>query len=137
MHIICNISRVNSLGNTNFWYGTYYWNMFSISCVECNQKYFEKKILKKKLWFSSKIEFSSKIRRFRSSFHPLPLPDLSRIEALTFTHLLSPMRGRPDSAPKRYEHFSDRHFRWKFPREFTLFIDHPLLNNFPENSLYL
>ena len=53
----------------------------------------QKKKIEKKLWFSSKIEFSLEICRFRTSLHLPPCSDLSRIEAQIIPHLLSPMRS--------------------------------------------
>ena len=105
------IIRVNSLGNTNFRYAIYRLKLVGVTCVDFCQKYFEKKNLKKNLWFSPKTEFLSETYRFGAGLHRAPSSDLSRIKAPTFAHLLSHMRGRPDSAPKRYEHFSDKHFR--------------------------
>ena len=75
------IIRVNSVGNINFGHRAYNWNMLSLSCVECPKEFFEKKFLKKKLWFSPKIEFLSEKCRFLSFLQSPPFPDLSRIEA--------------------------------------------------------
>ena len=67
---------MNSLGNTNFRYAIYKLKLVGVACVDFCQKYFEKKILKKKnLWFSSKTEFLSVTYRFRSGLHRAPDQD--------------------------------------------------------------
>ena len=80
------ICRVNSLGFSNFWYRAYNQNLIGLWCVKCSQDYFAEKFFKKKLWFSSKIEFSSE-----NSLYVCPMFVCTKMSGMKRSSFLIPM----------------------------------------------